>query len=435
MTTTDRTIAETITFLTTLAADAARELHEPGARSCIVDGSHYAPSWRAILALGALYDADEDGETVETIGYALDEWESSVSLPGDAFAYWEDGSLFVELPGDDAHGEPIGETTDERARAAADPLGVLYLADEDGDDGEPIVCAGTGDHDGQTVDSCDECAPVGLDDFTRGYVECAVWTSTVGEDAEPMDRTYTVDDIDADARALMRAECADFLKSAGELLDGLDHGQAGHDFWLTRNRAGAGFWDGDYAEPIGSRLTTLAHTFGESDLYVGDDGRVYVSPMTRRLDVHASILRTLQTARNRQEPSGVEWNLYDLAEHIGYTVDETGSALETLGEYGHVGSRYVGGVSKVLYSAMPDAPACRGVYPVPLAELDAMPDLGIGQTDTRKIERLDADGRAIERVWIARTSVEDGEPWPDRVTVERPDARGSWQTVEDWQAR
>ena len=38
---------------------------------------------------------------------------------------------------------------------------------------------------------------------------------------------------------------------------------------------GAGFWDGDWKEPHGDRLTELSKTFGEVDLYVGDDGKIY----------------------------------------------------------------------------------------------------------------------------------------------------------------
>lgn len=49
-----------------------------------------------------------------------------------------------------------------------------------------------------------------------------------------------------------------------------------HDFWLTRNHHGAGFWDGDYPEPIATQLTNLAHGFGECNLYVGDDGLIYL---------------------------------------------------------------------------------------------------------------------------------------------------------------
>lgn len=50
---------------------------------------------------------------------------------------------------------------------------------------------------------------------------------------------------------------------------------AAHDFILTRNRHGAGFWDGDWHRPWGDQLTALAHDFSEVELYVGDDGIVY----------------------------------------------------------------------------------------------------------------------------------------------------------------
>lgn len=39
-----------------------------------------------------------------------------------------------------------------------------------------------------------------------------------------------------------------------------------------------------------------------------------------------------------------------------------------------------------------------------------------------------------ERVWLARTTVEDGEPWDNHVAVERLIA-GSWIVVEHWEAR
>jgi hypothetical protein len=50
-----------------------------------------------------------------------------------------------------------------------------------------------------------------------------------------------------------------------------------HDFWLTRNHHGAGFWDGDYPEPLGKQLTELAHSYGECELYVGDDSKIYIA--------------------------------------------------------------------------------------------------------------------------------------------------------------
>ena len=50
---------------------------------------------------------------------------------------------------------------------------------------------------------------------------------------------------------------------------------AGHDFWLTRCGHGAGFWDGDRPEPAATVLTKASKAYGEVDLYIGDDGKVY----------------------------------------------------------------------------------------------------------------------------------------------------------------
>jgi hypothetical protein len=46
---------------------------------------------------------------------------------------------------------------------------------------------------------------------------------------------------------------------------------AAHDFILTRNHHGAGFWDGDWHAPWGERLTALAHTFPELESYLDDN--------------------------------------------------------------------------------------------------------------------------------------------------------------------
>ncbi len=51
--------------------------------------------------------------------------------------------------------------------------------------------------------------------------------------------------------------------------------RAGNHFWLTRNRHGTGFWDGDWPEPAATRLTDAAHAFGEYNLYIGDDGKIH----------------------------------------------------------------------------------------------------------------------------------------------------------------
>jgi hypothetical protein len=50
---------------------------------------------------------------------------------------------------------------------------------------------------------------------------------------------------------------------------------AGHDFWLTRNGHGAGFWDRGLGE-LGDALTQAAKSFGQCDLYVTDDGAIAI---------------------------------------------------------------------------------------------------------------------------------------------------------------
>lgn len=114
-----------------------------------------------------------------------------------------------------------------------------------------------------------------LDAFTRAYIECALWSST-DDDGEPLDGLYSVDDISPECMATMAADCAGFQTSFAELLAkaGLSDEQAGHDFWLTRNGHGAGFWDCGLGA-IGDELTKMSKPYGSCDLYVGDDGLIY----------------------------------------------------------------------------------------------------------------------------------------------------------------
>lgn len=46
---------------------------------------------------------------------------------------------------------------------------------------------------------------------------------------------------------------------------------AAHDFILTRNHLGSGFWDGDWQAPWGEKLTTLADSFPQVETYLDDD--------------------------------------------------------------------------------------------------------------------------------------------------------------------
>ncbi len=116
-----------------------------------------------------------------------------------------------------------------------------------------------------------------MDDFTRQYLVAALWSSNdeSREDGDDLlDDNYGIEDIGPDAIAAAVLDCDRFRELAGDLLDESSEIVAAHDFWLTRNGHGAGFWDGDWPES-GDRLTAICKGFGESHLYVGDDGRIY----------------------------------------------------------------------------------------------------------------------------------------------------------------
>jgi len=74
-----------------------------------------------------------------------------------------------------------------------------------------------------------------------------------------------------------KAELAKFLDNPVVVLAVEVHGleKVVHDFWLTRNRHGAGFWDGDYEEGVGKVLTDIAHSFREVYTFEGDDHLLY----------------------------------------------------------------------------------------------------------------------------------------------------------------
>lgn len=114
-----------------------------------------------------------------------------------------------------------------------------------------------------------------LETILRHYAICALWSSTQ-DDGEPLDAVYTLDDIAPETLESMRSDCAEFIEANAQALDesGLRDEQIGHDFWLTRNGHGAGFWDRGLGE-IGEALTKASKPYGDVYLYVGDDGYIH----------------------------------------------------------------------------------------------------------------------------------------------------------------
>lgn len=113
-----------------------------------------------------------------------------------------------------------------------------------------------------------------LDKFTRQYLVTALWSSNDDSDeqgGDPLDLNYSIEDFSEEALQAAIQDCEKFQAENGHLYG--DNESAGHDFWLTRNHHGAGFWDGDYEH--GDELTEACKQYGEVWLYVGDDGLLH----------------------------------------------------------------------------------------------------------------------------------------------------------------
>ena len=98
-------------------------------------------------------------------------------------------------------------------------------------------------------------------DFTEACIEALYFTDT-GDDEQPESDA----ELDEDCRLNLEADCRSFWHRFGCYVcaepDGPTIDRAGHDFWLTRNGHGAGFWDGDWPQ-YGELLTKAAEGYGE----------------------------------------------------------------------------------------------------------------------------------------------------------------------------
>lgn len=135
-----------------------------------------------------------------------------------------------------------------------------------------------------------------LDDFTRGYIAALFAAHSVSRYRSDEERTYShgaFDMLAPETLARIMKDCrefqaADAWKGCDRHLNALAFGDfsgkiypsnvsGGRDFWLTRNGHGAGFWDGSWPEPYASELDQLAKAAGPAEVYLGDDGRIYLT--------------------------------------------------------------------------------------------------------------------------------------------------------------
>jgi hypothetical protein len=143
----------------------------------------------------------------------------------------------------------------------------------------------------------------------NAYLECLLWTSTLStEDGEPVEiegdkyRDGTpLDQIPGCDSSDVKTLCPKLLKEATEDLEGFasyceetlgfdpfeafDEDQVAHDFCLSRNGHGAGFFDGTYevdGEERANDLQKAAKTFGTHGVMVWVD-----ESGTLRMDSHS----------------------------------------------------------------------------------------------------------------------------------------------------
>jgi hypothetical protein len=115
--------------------------------------------------------------------------------------------------------------------------------------------------------------------FQRAFLEALLW-STNDESTEsggyPLDKNYGIGDFDSVSLRHIQLDCTAFELENGVLYD--DPVQAGHDYALTRNGHGTGFWARPevYGQNNATALTEASKSAGEINVYVGDDGKLYV---------------------------------------------------------------------------------------------------------------------------------------------------------------
>lgn len=201
-----------------------------------VDGKYGAPMGRASAPPGNLSDVKSDRLVVQWQegGDGYDKGGAYWGLPSNVYAVWEEGN---------------GPETVQYVRACSF--------------GEAL----------------DIVQGIELDEFTQAYIEAIYFTDGQGIDEDEFDADTQLSD---EAFEQIKADCAKFQADAFYLLaqayaqDGYDAAQAGHDFWITRNGHGAGFWDRGLSKVLGQALSDAAHAAGGLHPYKGDDGLVHM---------------------------------------------------------------------------------------------------------------------------------------------------------------
>lgn len=107
-----------------------------------------------------------------------------------------------------------------------------------------------------------------LDAMVDQYAETLLWSET----DDDLNRC-SVEDLPSDVHTEMCNDCESFFDENWQYLTMVSPDMAGHNFALSRNGHGAGFFDTPYEYADELHRSAKAHgTFG---LYVGDDGKLH----------------------------------------------------------------------------------------------------------------------------------------------------------------
>jgi len=131
-----------------------------------------------------------------------------------------------------------------------------------------------------------ELSGADVEAMVEGYLECQLWAGldyrADGEDPVTYDENYSAEDISLEYVQAVRDELTEvvaqhplavrmYLKAIANHAakwGGLDNAargaQFGHDFYLTREGHGAGFWDRGLGE-LGEYLTDIAKSYGSAE--------------------------------------------------------------------------------------------------------------------------------------------------------------------------
>lgn len=113
--------------------------------------------------------------------------------------------------------------------------------------------------------------------FFGAVVEAAAFTGKHYPDQESINDGQPVPfdsvniDIPQEILDELRKDALDFWKANARFIAS-NPAQAGHDFHLTRNHHGCGYWDGDWPKKLGQYLTKAAHAYGSCEIESGPDG-------------------------------------------------------------------------------------------------------------------------------------------------------------------